>query len=91
MATKKRNKIEIIYDILISIIEKNNKIKITHIMYKANLSHIKLKEYLDELIEKDFIEEYYEKKQKYFRLTKKGYEQIEKIKQMTKFMEVFDI
>jgi len=87
----KRDKIEIISDILTSIQEKNNKIKITHILYKANLSYNKLKEYLDELLNKNLIEEYYDKKHKYFRLTKKGNEYLEKIKQMTKFIETFDI
>lgn len=88
---QKRNKIEIIYDILISIRNKNNKIKITHILYKANLSHIKLKEYLTDLIDKELVEEFIEKKQKYFRLTKKGQEYIQKLKQMKNFMKTFEI
>lgn len=90
MATK-RNKIEVIFDILNAIQEKHNKIKITHILYKANLSHNKLKEYIHELTEKKMIEEYIEKKQKYFRLTEKGNEQIQKIRQMQKFIETFEI
>lgn len=88
---QKRNKIEIIYDILNSIKDKNNKIKITHILYKANLSHTKLKEYLTDLLDKELIEEFIEKKQKYFRLTEKGQEYIQKLKQMKTFMKTFDI
>jgi len=87
----KRNKIEIIYDILNAIKEKNNKIKITHILFKANLSHIKLKEYLKDLEEKNLIEIYYEKKQKYFRLSELGEEYRLKLKQMKKFIETFEI
>lgn len=87
----KRNKIEIIYDILNAIKEKNNRIKTTHILYKANLSHIKLKEYLEELKNKGLIEEFTEKKQKFFKLSPKGEEYVQKLKQMKKFMQTFEI
>ncbi len=49
----KRDKVEIIFDILDSIYKTNNKIKISHILHKANLSHTKLKIYLDELKDKN--------------------------------------
>ena len=87
----KRNKIEIIFDILNAIRERNNKIKITQILHKANISHNKLKIYLEELFEKELIEEIIEKKQKYFILTKKGFDYLEKLNQMKKFMESFEI
>ena len=45
---KRRSRLEVIYDILNAIYEKNE-LKITHLMYKSNLSYKKLKEYLDTL------------------------------------------
>lgn len=88
---QKRDKIDIIFDILKSIKDKNNQIKITHILHKANLSHTKLKEYLDELKSKQLIEEYLEKKQKFFKLTNKGEDYYQKLNQMKKFINIFDI
>ena len=54
---KKRNRLEIIRDILNVIKEKSGRIKPTHILYKSNLSHQMMKEYLEELMEKQFIKE----------------------------------
>lgn len=54
---RKRNKLEIIRDILKVISDKNGKIKPTHILYKSNLSYQMMEEYLKELIEKGFIQE----------------------------------
>ncbi len=87
----KRNKIEIIYDILFAIKEKNNRIKITQLLHKANISHAKSKPYLEELFEKELIKEITEKKQKFFSLTDKGFEYLNKLDQMKKFMKTFEI
>ncbi|MFT4343774.1 MAG: winged helix-turn-helix domain-containing protein, partial [Candidatus Woesearchaeota archaeon] len=55
--SKKRNRLEVIYDILVAIRNKNGRIKPTHILYKSNLSHKMMNEYLSDLIEKGFVEE----------------------------------
>jgi predicted transcriptional regulator len=54
---RKRNKLEVIFDILKVIREKSGKIKPTHILYKSNLSYLMMKDYLNELIEKGLIKE----------------------------------
>ncbi len=72
--SKKRDKLEIIKDILEILRDKGEKVKPTHIMYKANLSHVMLKEYTQELVKKKMIEEKQTKKgKKRFILTKKGF------------------
>ena len=72
--SKKRDKLEIIKDILEILRDKGEKVKPTHIMYKANLSHVMLKEYTQELVKKKLIEEKQTKKgKKRFVLTQKGF------------------
>jgi len=51
---ERRNKLNIIYDIL-GVIQKRGEIKKTHIMYQANLSHNQMKLYLDELYKKNLL------------------------------------
>ena len=60
--TKKRDRLEIIKDILETIRDKGEKVRPTHIMYKANLSHQMLTEYTDELLTKKLILEDKDKK-----------------------------
>jgi len=62
----KRDKLQVIYDILKAISDKNGKIKPTHILYKANLSHQMLEDYLTELIQKGFVIELNKKEGKLY-------------------------
>lgn len=87
----KRNKAEIVLDILLSISQNNNQIKITHLLRKANLSHEVFKKYSNELEEKEYIELTILKKQHFYSLTPKGYEQISKLKPLKEFMNTFDL
>lgn len=52
---KKRNRLQIIRDILEVIRNKSGRIKPTHILYKSNLSHAMMEEYLKDLKTKEFI------------------------------------
>ena len=82
---ERRNKQQILYDIVYLIRRKNNKVKPTHILYGGNLSYNRMKVYLDELEAKGLIEQFEDKHRKFYRLTQKGFEfisQIEKIKQV---------
>lgn len=72
MTSKRRAKVEIIYDMVKSIHDKGGKIKPTHLLYKSNLSHGKMKEYLGELMKQGMVEEFVEKDKKLFRITEKG-------------------
>lgn len=75
---KKRNRLEIIADILRVISARNGKIKPTHILYKSNLSYVMMEEYLSELKEKEFIIEIKKDNRKTYAITPKGMEYLEK-------------
>ncbi len=89
--TKKRNRLEIIRDILEVIKDKQGKIKPTHILYKSNLSYIMMEEYLSELKEKEFIVENSSSKGKTYRVTDKGFTYLEKYKMVSEFTNSFGL
>ena len=88
---KKRDRIDILLDMLISVREKGGTIKPTHLMYKANLAHRQLKSYLEELLEKNFVEKITKSDYDYIIITDKGLRFIEKIHEMKSFEETFAI
>ena len=87
----RRNKIEIINDILVSIQGKNGKIKPTHLLYKSNLSYKKMKEYIDELIKKEMMNEKEVDENRYYVITEKGLKFISEFKKMKEFTESFGL
>lgn len=94
---RKRERLEIIRDILLAIRTKGQKARPTHILYKSNLSSDMLKQYLADLIEKKFIieEEEIEKKSKkvnkLYSLTDKGYGYIDDFKAIKALMESYGL
>lgn len=91
MVNSKRDRLEIIYDILL-IIKENNNIKPTPLLRKSNLSPQRFEDYKEDLIDRGFIEESVDKKnKKIFVITKKGYEYLENYKVIIKFIKDFDL
>lgn len=91
MATKKRERLEVIRDIL-DAIRKNRSIKPTRLLYASNLSPQMFKDYINELISKKFIKlDIDEKEKKTFSLTKKGYEFLEEYKVIENFVDNFGL
>ncbi len=86
---ERRNKLNIIYDIL-GVIQKRGEIKKTHIMYQANLSHNQMKLYLDELYKKKFIENTNSKKP-LIKITKKGKDFFKQYSQVIEFEKTFGL
>lgn len=89
--SKRRSKVQIVFDILNSIKIKGGKIKPTHLLYKSNLSHNMMNEYLLELMNKSLISEELEKKNKLYVLTDKGYTYLAEFDRVQKFMESFGL
>lgn len=88
---KKRDRLQIIYDILKAIHDKNNRIRPTHILYKSNLSHQMMEEYLKELIRKGFVIMNNDKSGKTYSLTQKGFDYLNKYKLIAEFTDSFGL
>jgi predicted transcriptional regulator len=88
---KKRDRLQIVHDILKAVKDKNGRIKPTHILYKSNLSHQMLDDYLGELIGKGFIIENNGKTGKTYSLTAKGFEYLNKYRIISDFVDSFGL
>ena len=88
---RKRERSDIVLDMLLSIQGRGGRIKPTHLMYKANLAHQQMKAYLEELVEKDFVRKVREKDYEYIIITDTGLKFVEKIAQMKEFERTFGL
>jgi len=88
---RKRNRIDIIADMLSSILDKGGEIKPTHLMYKSNLAHNQMKTYLEELIEKNCVRKITKNNHEYLIITNDGSRLLEKIREMKEFERTFGL
>jgi len=89
---KKRDRMEVIYDILRIIRDKHNSIKPTPLLRYSNLSSSSFNEYYIELMSKEFIKEIQDNKgKKYITLTDKGFKFLEKYQLITGFIKEFEL
>lgn len=88
--TKKREKLEIIRDVLWAIREKGE-IKPTRLLYSSNLSPQMFKEYINLLLHKEFIKESLIKERKSFSLTTKGRHFLEEYKVIENLIKNFGL
>jgi len=86
----KRTKLEIIRDIL-DTLQKNRKVKITHLIYKSNLSNNSIKPYIDDLLKNGLMEQFFEDEQRLFRITLKGNEFLMEFSKIKVFSESFGL
>ncbi|MFP4656283.1 MAG: winged helix-turn-helix domain-containing protein [Candidatus Woesearchaeota archaeon] len=92
MSSRRRTKIEIIYDMLKAIQNKGGVIKPTHLLYKSNLSHNKMQEYIRNLQAKGMIaEKDAGNGSKVYMITDKGLKYIAEFKQIRQFSDAFGI
>jgi len=86
----KRSKIEIIKDILETIKNNHNSIKITPLIRKSNLSTSRFNRYYDELVTKGLVMEK-NHSGKCISVTEKGFKYLEKYSAIIGFIEEFDL
>jgi predicted transcriptional regulator len=87
---ERRSTMQVVVDVL-RVIERENSVKPTHILYKANLSHKLLKEYLNTLLQKGLIEVVIEKNHTYYKITDKGRNFMIEFRKIEKLAQVFGL
>lgn len=88
----KRERLEVIYDILRIIRQNNNSIKPTPLLRFSNLSFASFNQYYEELLNKRFVKEIEDKKgKKIITLTDKGFNYLDKYKLIRGFMDDFNL
>ena len=87
----RRNKNEIIYDILEALVQRRGRLKPTRLLYKANLSHSQMKEYMGELEERGLVRMVEVKKRSYYELTEQGYEFFQKLHQIKEMSDALGL
>lgn len=89
---RKRERLEIIHDILHTIQEKRDNVRPTHILYKSNLSHQMLTEYLAELISKGLVVEKDDKRgKKHYGLTDRGHNYLKDYRIIKGFVDSYGL
>ena len=89
---RKRDRLEVIHDILMAVREKKGAIKPTHILFKSNLSYHMLTEYLTELMSKEFIKEKVDKKgKKTYMLTDRGFNYLKDFTVIKSFVDSYGL
>jgi predicted transcriptional regulator len=91
--SKKRDRLEVIYDFLCIIRDSHNSIKLTPLLRKTNLSSKRFYEYYSELTSKGFIKEVDGRgsKNRFVTLTDKGFKFIGKYKKILGFIDEFEL
>lgn len=88
---KKRERLDIIRDIL-NAIRENRNIKPTRLLYASNLSPQMFKDYINELLSKGFVKlDISEEEKKTFTLTKKGNSFLEEYHAIESFVQNFGL
>ena len=88
---RKRNRVEIVHDMLKIIQERGGRIKKTHLMYKANLSHKQMTTYLVDLIKNGLIQDKKAEDRNLILITEKGRDFFVKYAQVREFEKAFGL
>jgi predicted transcriptional regulator len=84
---EKRERFDIIHDMLTAVIKNNNKIGPTKLIHLSNLSPAMFKEYTNDLTNNNLISEKKIKNKKFFEMTDKGYIFLQQYKTFRNFVE----
>lgn len=84
---EKRERLDVVNDMLRAILRFNNKIGPTKLIHLSNLSPIMFKEYIKDLTRNELIKEKQNKNKKIYEVTDKGYKFLEQYKVFKNFVE----
>lgn len=84
---EKRERLDVVCDILSAVLKNNNKIGPTRLIQLSNLSPAMFKEYTCELINQGLLKEIFVKNKKFFELGDKGYKFLEQYRAFRNFVE----
>ena len=87
----RRDRIDVIYDILAAIEREGGSIKPTRLLYRSNLSYKLLSSYIAELMRRGVIREELVKRKKVIVLTEDGKKFISELRKMKRFLESFGL
>jgi predicted transcriptional regulator len=87
----KREKLQIIHDILSVLMKKGGSSRPTHILYKANLSYAMMDQYLNELVKKGLVIVRKQDEVKIIALTDQGYQYLQNYQKVKSFMDTFGL
>ena len=87
----RRNRSEIIHDMLDSLAKNRGRLKPTRLLYKANLSHAQMKDYVEELTGRGFIELVQERKAQYYEITEEGYAFLNKLNRVIEMSDALGL
>ena len=88
---KKRDRLEVIRDILLVIQSGGGKIKPTKILYRSNLSHGMMKDYIKDILSIGLAKETHSKEGRTYSITEKGLKYISEYKTIINFMDSFGL
>lgn len=89
---RKRDRLEVIFDILKRINDHQNSIKPTPLLRASNLSSSRFAEYYSELLAKGFVKELTDHQGKtYVTLTDRGFRYLEKYRLILGFIDEFEL
>lgn len=92
---KKRERLEVIHDVLAAVMKAGNSLGPTRLLYASNLSPQMFREYIAEMLEKGFLVESQERGKvragKRYSLTTKGFRFLEQYKTILGFIDEFGL
>jgi predicted transcriptional regulator len=87
----KRERLEVIHDILMIIKDNTRPIKKTPLLRKSNLSSTRFSEYFEQLMNDHFIESIEIKHENFIQLSEKGNKYLEKYRGILNFIDEFGL
>jgi predicted transcriptional regulator len=84
---EKRERLDVIKDILVVVRDSNNKIGPTKLIRLSNLSPLMFKEYINELVKSNLLIEKEEKNKKYYSVGDKGFKFLERYSIFKNFVD----